>query len=588
MSQALINLLELAAEEAGCPDRDTLRAALVAAAAKRAPLIDALLETGLIDELEFFPRLADKLGMPFQATSTLDVSTRLHAIFPAKLALRHRLLPGATSSDAISLLTYDPFNLDAKQAVGQAMTKNVNWALCTRQQIVDSLRVGYGVGAANFDELLEGRQVEQGDDALMQEVTVLEEDEEATVMSFVNQVFREALKERATDIHIEPLENDLRIRYRIDGALQQIAVPPNMRLLQASLISRLKIMANLDIAERRLPQDGRINLELDGQRIDVRVATIPSVNGESVSLRLLSREQFDFDTLGLDEDTMAKVKELLALPNGIILVTGPTGSGKSTTLYTFLRHLNTEETRIVTIEDPVENKLDGLVQIAVKPEINLTFAAGLRSILRGDPNVIMVGEMRDLETTDIAIRGALTGHLVFSTLHTNDAVSGITRLVDMGIEPFLIATSVRAFIAQRLVRTLCSSCKAPVEAGTYADAYLERLGFPPCEKGRLMRAVGCRACRGSGYRGRMAIMEICTITPEMTELISDRASVPVLRSQALEDGMTPLRQYGWMKVIEGATTLEEVILVTAADQNRDLRVPAQFETRAALKLSARA
>ena len=587
MSKALTDLLETVANETGCADKDALQAALQNAREKQSPLIEALLETGLVDEFEFFPKLAETLGMPFLPSSELDLSTRLHAIFPAKLALRHRLLPGSTSSESITLLTYDPFDLDAKQAVGQSMAKNVDWALCTRQQILDSLRVGYGVGAANFDELLEGRQIEHGDDALMQEVTVLEEDEEATVMSFVNQVFREALKERATDIHIEPLENDLRIRYRIDGALRQIAVPPNMRLLQASLISRLKIMANLDIAERRLPQDGRINLELDGQRIDVRVATIPSVNGESVSLRLLSREQFDFDTLGLDEETMVKVKELLALPNGIILVTGPTGSGKSTTLYTFLRHLNTEDTRIVTIEDPVENKLDGLVQIAVKPEINLTFAAGLRSILRGDPNVIMVGEMRDLETTDTAIRGALTGHLVFSTLHTNDAVSGITRLVDMGIEPFLIATSVRAFIAQRLVRTLCPDCKAPVDEGTYADAYLDRLGFPSCEKGRLMRAVGCRECRGSGYRGRMAIMEICTITPEMTELISDGAGVPALRAQAFEDGMIPLRQYGWMKAMDGLTTIEEVILVTAADQNRDLRTPADFETPEALKLSAR-
>ena len=587
MSTALNELLLAVASESGCADPDALVQALEAADRQHSSAIVAILDSGLIDEFEFFPKLAAKLGMRFLPTSELDLSTRLHAIFPAKLALRHRLIPGATSTDQITLLTYDPFDLDAKQAVGQMLAKNVDWALCTRQQIMDSLRIGYGVGAANFDELLEGRQIEHGDDAMMQEVTVLEEDEEATVMSFVNQVFREALNERATDIHVEPLENDLRIRYRIDGALQQIAVPPNVRMLQASLISRLKIMANLDIAERRLPQDGRINLELDGQRIDVRVATIPSVNGESVSLRLLSRERYDFETLGLDEQTMVKVKELLAMPNGIVLVTGPTGSGKSTTLYTFLGYLNTEDTRIVTIEDPVENKLDGLVQIAVKPEINLTFAAGLRSILRGDPNVIMVGEMRDLETTDIAIRGALTGHLVFSTLHTNDAVSGITRLIDMGIEPFLIATSVRAFIAQRLVRTLCSNCKLPVEEDAYADAYLERVGFPASQKNKAMRAVGCRDCRGSGYRGRMAIMEICTITPEMTELISSRASVPSLRAQALEDGMIPLRQYGWMKVMDGLTTIEEIILVTAADQDRDSRTPAAFESTEALKLSAR-
>jgi len=345
-----------------------------------------------------------------------------------------------------------------------------------------------------------------------------------------------------------------------------VPVPPNMRLLQNSLVSRLKIMAHLDIAERRLPQDGRINLELDGQRYDVRVATIPSVNGESVSLRLLGRERMDLGALGLSEEMEIQIRELLALPNGIILVTGPTGSGKSSTLYTFLRELNTKQRRIVTIEDPVENKLDGVVQIAVKPEINLTFSAGLRSILRGDPNVIMVGEMRDLETTEIAIRGALTGHLVFSTLHTNDAVGGISRLVDMGIEPFLIASSVRAFLAQRLVRRLCPHCCQPAEEHQHHDHYLKSIGFPLEHKHRILTAPGCRECRGTGYRGRMAILEICAITSGMQELIADRASVAALRTRAREEGMIPMRDYGWLKVISGETTLEEVIAVTAGGQ----------------------
>ena len=336
-----------------------------------------------------------------------------------------------------------------------------------------------------------------------------------------------------------------------------------MRLLQNSLVSRLKIMAHLDIAERRLPQDGRINLELDGEPIDVRVATIPSVNGESVALRLLTRKKFDMAALGLDAATEATIRAQLAQPNGIILVTGPTGSGKSTTLYTFLKELNTKDRRIVTIEDPVENKLDGVVQIAVKPEIDLTFAAGLRSILRGDPNVIMVGEMRDQETVEIAIRGALTGHLVFSTLHTNDAVGGISRLLDMGIEPFMISSSVRAFQAQRLVRTLCPHCKVPT---SYEESYLTAIGFPMEWRDRMFKPVGCRSCRGTGFSGRLAIMEICCMTPGLQEKINTKATSMELKAQALKDGMVPMRYYGFRKASEGITTLEEVMTVTAASE----------------------
>ena len=440
--------------------------------------------------------------------------------------------------------------------MGREWSKPVTWAVGTRYRILEGLRQGYGVGAEQFDELIEGRDL-NAEEEFEQEVTQLDEDEEeASVMNFVNQVFREALRERATDIHIEPLEKNLRIRYRIDGSLQEVTVPPDIRALQASLISRLKIMAQLDIAERRLPQDGRINLELDGNPVDVRVATIPSVNGESVSLRLLTRQNFDMSMLGLDDGTRETIEGLLKQPNGIIMVTGPTGSGKSTTLYTFLKKLNTKDTRIVTVEDPVENRLDGVVQIAIKPEIGLTFASGLRSILRGDPNIIMVGEMRDLETTEIAIRGALTGHLVFSTLHTNDAVSGITRLLDMGVEPFLIASSVRAFLAQRLVRKLCDECKRPAEV---EDEYLEEIGFPLELKHGIHEAAGCQACRDTGYRGRMAILEICVIDPKLSELITSHAPYSSLKEQSMAAGMTTLRNYGWNKVGEAQTTIEEVL-----------------------------
>jgi general secretion pathway protein E len=560
---SLAPLVTKIAIESGCRDRARCEQVLHEAASRQSSLVEALLDAELVEESSFAEKLAKATGLSYLAESELDLSQPLHSRFPAKLALRHRLLPGRIDGKDVCLMTYDPFDLSAKQAVGRDLHKHVTWVVSTRYQIMEGLRRGYGVGAEHFDELIEGRDKGGDEDDLTQEVTKLdEEDEEASVMNFVNQVFREALKERATDIHIEPLENNLRIRYRIDGALQEIMVPPNIRALQASLISRLKIMAQLDIAERRLPQDGRINLQLDGEPIDVRVATIPSVNGESVSLRLLTRKKFDISMMGLDEKSESTIRELLKLPNGIILVTGPTGSGKSTTLYTFLKILNTKDTRIVTIEDPVENKLDGVIQIAVKPEIGLTFAAGLRSILRGDPNIIMIGEMRDLETTEIAVRGALTGHLVFSTLHTNDAVAGITRLLDMGVEPFLIGSSVRAFIAQRLVRTLCESCAKPADLD---DAYLRQIGFPLEKKAGIHEAVGCRACRNTGYRGRLAVVEICLISPSMQELVTAHAPYSQLRTQAFKDGMITLRDYGWQKVFEGKTTIEEVLSNTASD-----------------------
>jgi general secretion pathway protein E len=338
---------------------------------------------------------------------------------------------------------HDPFDLVARQAVARRVTMPVRWCLSPQTEIVAGLQALYGVGADTFEDLLKGREGnvgEQADEA--NEIDI--ESPDASVVKFVNQIIREALAQKATDIHVEPQPDSLRIRYRIDGFLHEIPVPENIKQLQASVIARIKVMSKLDIAEKRLPQDGRIHLKAEGQSIDVRVACIPSVEGESMSLRLLGQERFTLDRLGLNEAHRKTIELLLAKPNGIVLVTGPTGSGKSTTLYTFLSQLNSVHRRIVTIEDPVENKLPGIVQIPVKNEIGLTFASGLRSILRGDPNVVMVGEIRDLETAEIAVRASLTGHLVFSTLHTNDAVGGITRLIEMGVKPFLVSSSVRA------------------------------------------------------------------------------------------------------------------------------------------------
>lgn len=551
------------AKQSDCRNEEECEKALNLAAEQQRSLISALLDENLVDETKFLNFLCEWLGTPYWQEPVNAVAAPLREKVPARIALRHQVLPLEFKENELSILTFDPFNFLARQAVSQVVPEKINWSVAPRKLILQALRQGYGVGADVFEQLLEGRLDDDILDNLKQETNVLDaEDPEASVVKFVNQIMREALEQRATDIHVEPLEDDLRIRYRIDGVLHDVPVPPQIKLLQASVISRLKIMAHLDIAERRMPQDGRINLELEGKPIDVRVATIPSVTGESVSLRLLGQMHFDFQGLGLEAEDEAKVRSLLKLPNGIILVTGPTGAGKSTTLYTFLSSLNTTDRRIVTIEDPVEHKIPGVIQIAVKPEIDLTFARGLRSILRGDPNVVMVGEMRDLETAEIAIRAALTGHLVLSTLHTNDAIGAITRLIDMGIEPFLVASSVRAFIAQRLVRVLCPHCCVP---GDYDEAYLHQIGFPKDHISKIRKAKGCEKCHNTGYTGRTAILEVCGMSSRLQDLVIARRPASELMETALREGMQTLRGAGWKKIINGRTTIEEVLRVTTAD-----------------------
>ncbi|GAB4246570.1 MAG: ATPase, T2SS/T4P/T4SS family [Candidatus Methylacidiphilales bacterium] len=550
--------VEMAAE-AGLADADTFIKLREECAATQRSWVRAILEARLVDEEKFLPLLAEWLGVDYVPPQVWE---GIPEACPARVALRHHLLPVADGSEGVKLLLYDPFDLLLWQEMGRVFPNGVTWALSTRTAILEGIRSVYGIGAEAFAEMVDGSIGEDFMD-LRQEANLLDaDDSEAAIVRFVNQFIREALNERATDIHVEPLEDDLQIRYRIDGVLREIPVPPQLKLLQASVISRLKIMAHLDIAERRLPQDGRFTLEFGGQTIDVRVATIPSVNGESVSLRLLGQQRFDFARLGMDPETEKKIRHLLAMPNGIILITGPTGCGKSTSLYTFLSAINTKDRRIVTIEDPVENKLPGVIQIPVKSEINLTFATALRSVLRGDPNVIMVGEMRDFETAEIAIRAALTGHLVFSTLHTNDAIGGITRLLDMGVEPFLVASSVRAFLAQRLVRTICPHCAEPAH---YPISYLKQIGFPVHQANQLKRGRGCRECRQTGYAGRMAIFEVCLVSEAMQDAITRRQPATVLRQIATGEGMVPLRRDGWRKAIEGRTTLEEIVRVTTAD-----------------------
>jgi general secretion pathway protein E/type IV pilus assembly protein PilB len=559
----LEDLLIHAAELAGCTDREALRGLMSTATFSQQSLVGTILSSGMVPEHDFLRELSGLLRIGWREETEVSPAENLRSSFPARLALGFQILPeaGGSEGEELSLLIWDPFDHAAWQAVTHHHPGPVRLVMTTRRRLVEAVKSAYGVGAETFEELLEGRDEEIVTEK--EEVNVLDgEDPEASVMKFVNQILREGLQQGATDVHFEPLGHDLRIRYRIDGVLHEAPVPPRIRLLQDSVISRLKIMASLDIAERRLPQDGRIALEHKGRPIDVRVATIPCVHGENVSLRLLGQEHFDFERLGLEPAVERKIRSLIGMPNGIVLVTGPTGCGKSTSLYTFLSSLNLKERRIVTIEDPVEHKIDGVIQIAVKPEIDLTFANALRSILRGDPNVIMVGEMRDVETVDIAIRAALTGHLVFSTLHTNDAVGGITRLLDMGVEPFLVGSSVRAFLAQRLVRKLCPKCSKPTAMSTEE---LDRIGFPKELASGLRQPVGCQQCRNSGYAGRLAIMEICMMTPALQELLQKRATGTELADQAVRDGMIPLRQDGWRKASMGLTSVEEVLRVTASD-----------------------
>jgi type II secretory ATPase GspE/PulE/Tfp pilus assembly ATPase PilB-like protein len=563
---------------------EVIRTVLIEANTAGQPVMDALLDRAGLDETQFSSTLAAGMDWGWLEVIRPDVdrSAELKRACPARLALRHRLIPvafenlhaaaeegktdgGEPQAEAVVIACYDPFDLQARQAAARAVPMPIRWRLAPRREVLRVIQEFYGVGADTFEDILKSREADFDDAHMRDEANIIDEDDaEASVVKFVNQIIREALAQRATDIHLEPVNDSLRIRYRIDGQLQEVPVPENIRTLQGSVLARLKVMAKLDIAEKRLPQDGRINLKLENQNIDVRVATIPSVEGESISLRLLGQERFTLEKLGLTPDYLQRVQQLLAKPNGIVLVTGPTGSGKSTTLYTFLSQLNSIHRRIVTIEDPVENKLPGVVQIAVKPEINLTFANGLRSILRGDPNVVMIGEIRDLETAEIAVRASLTGHLVFSTLHTNDAIGAINRLVDMGVEPFLVSSAVRAFLGQRLVRSLCTKCRKPAH---YSKEQLASCGFSNPSEKTIYTASGdgCTVCRGTGYYGRLAIYEIAVVTGALQDLIAQKASSSALLRQARQDGFISMREYGWRKVLEGVTTLEEVMRVTSED-----------------------
>ena len=445
--------------------------------------------------------------------------------------------------------------------------------LAIGEEIEKLIKRHLGVGSETIDGLIAQKEEESAGIELLEELEsdgseLSEMAQEPSVVKLVNEILLEAIQARASDVHVESEQEGLSIRYRIDGVLHPQPVPPEIRRFRAAIISRLKIMSKLNIAERRLPQDGRIQLKVQGREIDIRVSVIPMIHGEGIVMRLLDKEAMEFSLagLGMGPEIYKTFSELITLPHGIILVTGPTGSGKTTTLYSALTEIRDYATKIITTEDPVEYRLEGISQIQVHPKIGLTFANSLRSILRHDPDIVLVGEIRDLETAENAIQAALTGHLVFSTLHTNDAAGAYTRLIDMGVEPFLVSSTVEAVMAQRLVRTLCPKCKqaVSVEPGDLPpDFPTESLS---ATGGRLYHPVGCRYCRQVGYRGRTGIYELLETTNRIREISASNTSAWQIKKAAFEEGMRTLRQDGWRKVLDGATSLEEVIRVTKKDE----------------------
>ena len=524
-------------------------------------------ERGIAEDV-FLQQMAQALGWPYLDLPKLTVPPEARQKIPTKVAFQYSVLPVSFEKGDLQVAISNPFDAAMLNAVRFNAEAHVQFALAPKIEIDKALKKYYGVGAETLDEMAgEDEPIELlvGED---KEIT--EGDQEASVIKFVNQIIWEAYKDRSTDIHFEPAEDELRIRYRIDGILHQTPMPAQLKRYQSALISRIKVMSGMNIAEKRLPQDGRINVRIKGEEIDIRVSTVPTVYGESVSLRLLTRGKIflSLDKLGFSPLEENAIREIILKPHGIFLVTGPTGSGKSTSLYAFLSTINSVHKRIITIEEPVEYELKGINQIAVRSDIGLTFAMGLRHILRQDPNVIMVGEIRDLETAEIAIRAALTGHLVFSTLHTNDAPSAFTRLIDMGIEPFLVASSVEAVMAQRLVRNICPHCK--VEQKVERD-YLRKIGFPAAEieTAKFWRGAGCEECRQLGYQGRQGIYELLILNEAVRPLILNRVPATTIAQKAIEQGMRTLRTDGWNKVKTGKTTIEEVLRVTQIEEHMD-------------------
>jgi general secretion pathway protein E/type IV pilus assembly protein PilB len=529
-------------------------------------VLESLVADLTVTQKQIAQVLADEFNMETVDLAEVRVSSEALEVVPYELANRYKVIPLEADDSEVELAVCDPLDMDAIDSISHVIQRSVISRVAPLEDIEKAIHQYYeGAHSEQVDEIFSGMEdpdampdkidLPSGDDA---------SEEEAPIIKYVHMVISEALKRRASDIHMEPLEKRFRVRYRIDGVLHEVENPP--KRLQPSIVSRIKLMSNVSIAEKRVPQDGRINIKVGAKVIDLRVSTLPTAFGESIVMRILDKEslRLGLPELGFFSDDQAAFEKIIALPDGVFLVTGPTGSGKSTTLYSALNYINHPDRKIITVEDPVEYEMSGVNQVQVRREVGMTFSAALRSMLRQAPNIIMVGEIRDKETAEIAINAALTGHMVFSTLHTNDAPSAVSRLIDIGIKPFLVAAAVRAVLAQRLVRRNCPSCRTSCE---HDEKLLNSLGIRSDQltDASFMKGEGCLKCNGTGFRGRVGIFEMFSVNEELQSMIYEEASLVALRDKAREMGMRNMREDGIRKVIAGVTTPQEVLHATVSD-----------------------
>ena len=522
---------------------------------------DSLVDTGLADRPAILQAIADHLQVQYYSAVPADPGEALVKLLKAPQAHKYVVLPVADEAGKLTLLAKDPFNSSVINELGFILQRDIELAVADPAQVEAAVTRVYGEAtSASMEELLgEFDQVEGA--AAVTDEDVTKQASQAPIIRFVDLVLQEGVKAKASDIHFEPFEHEFRIRLRIDGSLYEMAPPP--KNLASAVIARVKVLSSLNIAERRIPQDGRIKTTISGRQIDLRVSTLPTQFGESVVLRILDKTvvNLSLEALSMQDDIKEGIRAMVGRPNGIFIVTGPTGSGKTTTLYSALREVNTEDVKILTAEDPVEYEVEGIMQVPINHQVGLTFAAALRSFLRQDPDTIMVGEIRDLETAQIAVQASLTGHVVLSTLHTNDAPGAVTRLIDMGLEPFLISASLEGVLAQRLLRRICKSCRTPYEPDKDVVNMLDVDALEIANK-KFYFGKGCPDCNRSGYKGRQGLFELMTITDQLRSLITQRAPTLVLKQKAIESGMRPLRDDGLRCIFDGLTSIEEVLKYT--------------------------
>ncbi|MBI2437263.1 MAG: Flp pilus assembly complex ATPase component TadA [Lentisphaerae bacterium] len=553
-------------KDVGLIKPEQIEAAKAAAGGAHQSILDVLVDQGVVSKVEVLKTVALQLGMDVITLADHEIAPEVVQQVPASIARRYKVVPVSDSETTLTVALGDPLNMETLDYLRYLLKRNVEGVVAPDEEISAALDKYYGRAEKSIEELLQTPnpaldvQVSSGETTDETAATA----EDAPIIKLVSLIIMEAQRSRASDIHLEPLETRFRIRYRIDGVLSEMEPPP--KRLQPAILSRIKLMAGMKLAEKRVPQDGRIQINVSGEDLDLRVSSVPSSHGESIVMRILNKQSLllGLPKLGLFADDQQVFERLISLPDGILLLTGPTGSGKTTTLYACLNYLNRPDRKIITVEDPVEYRLAGVNQVQVREDIGLTFPAVLRSMLRQAPNIIMVGEIRDFETAEIAVNAALTGHLVFSTLHTNDAPSAITRLIDIGVKPFLLASSIRATIAQRLVRVVCEKCSAPYSP---TEGELASLGgaAKQFQDLKLARGKGCAACGQTGYRGRKGIYEIFIINDEVCEMIYKKSTAVELRTRARELGMRTLREDGLRKVVSGITTLEEVVSITMGE-----------------------